>query len=113
MQVREGVAHVIAGKNASVLAYGQTSSGKTYTMLGPCSADSGSWVGGCDAGEGGSNGGLLTIPGGGVAKEHGVVPRALAELLAAKFQAEGRGEETMSIECSYLQVYVRALFWHA
>ena len=83
-EVHDCVRHVLAGKNATVFAYGQTNSGKTYTMLGPSSA-------------GGSS--LETVT-----DDHGIMPRAMAELLSAKAAAEERGE-TMSIRCTYLQVY--------
>jgi len=89
-EVRECIAHVVMGKNASIFAYGQTNSGKTYTMLGPPAAANA----------------LLDECAGGELKhaELGIVPRALAQLLAAKQEAAENGE-AMSIECCYLQVY--------
>ena len=89
-EVRECITHVVAGKNASIFAYGQTNSGKTYTMLGPPAAVTVS-LDEC-------TGGALKHA------ELGIVPRALAQLLAAKQEATESGE-AMSIECCYLQVY--------
>ena len=88
-EVRECIAHVVAGKNACVFAYGQTNSGKTYTMLGPPGAAAAS----------------LDECAGGVTEqaEFGIVPRALAQLLAARQETVESGE-AMSIECCYLQV---------
>ena len=63
-EVREIITHVLDGKNATVFAYGQTNSGKTYTMLGPASVVSASLGG----------------PSNGVKEGHGVVPRAMAEV---------------------------------
>ncbi len=93
-EVRECIAHVVAGKNACVFAYGQTNSGKTYTMLGPPGAAAVS----------------LDECAGGVTEqaECGIVPRALAQLLAARKEAVESGE-AMSIECCYLQVLLLLL----
>jgi hypothetical protein len=86
-EVHDCIKHVIAGKNATVFAYGQTNSGKTYTMLGPSSAGSI------------SHGSLAQLT-----DDHGIMPRAMSELLTAKNAAEERGE-SMTIRCTYLQVY--------
>ena len=66
------VTAVAAGRNACVLAFGQTASGKTHTMLGPSPPARGR-AGAAD---------------GERSEEEGIIPRALAELLAARRAAE-------------------------
>jgi len=85
------VTAVAAGRNACVLAFGQTASGKTHTMLGPSPPARG----------------RASAANGERSEEEGIIPRALAELLAARRTAEARGE-AMRIECSYLQAGPRA-----
>jgi len=61
-QVRDCAAHVVEGFNSTLFAYGQTSSGKTYTLFGPESSDN--------------------LRAGAVPKTAGIVPRAVRDVFA-------------------------------
>ena len=69
----------LQGYNAAIIAYGQTGTGKTYTMEGSMSG--GAAVGASIVNGGGANGGGL---GSGLEGEgRGVIPRAIEDIFAA------------------------------
>ena len=87
-EVSEGVVEkLLENYNASILAYGQTGTGKSFTMIGS-NAD--------DPTE------LQDLKG---LKQHlqGITPRILKDLYESLFQLEGR--YSWSTACSYLEIY--------
>ena len=106
----------MCGYNGTVFAYGQTGTGKTYTMLGPDAEPEVSpspVAGGSSDGAGtGAGAGAGSRPAGAVAaargmladKEHrGIVPRAFADVFAAA--REGSKTYQYTITMSYVQIY--------
>jgi len=87
--VQGPVQGVTQGYNATVFAYGQTGTGKTYTMLGEgfTAADEAAPVGGT----GGEDG-------------RGIIQRAAADLFSYIEQKEQEGLQ-VSATCSYLEIY--------
>jgi len=80
---------VLKGINGTVFAYGQTSAGKSHSMLGP---------------DGGVN--LLKT-----SKHHwGLLPRAADYLISKLVQLEKDGELTFKIKASYLQIYNETVY---
>lgn len=82
------VTSVLRGVNATIMCYGQTSSGKTYTMTGP---------------------GVACAPplteGGDAAAHVGLVPRALAALFEAANALSQRGVCSTVIHLRYIELY--------
>jgi len=84
------VQEALAGRSVAVLAYGQTGTGKTYSMLGRETL-----------GEGGEGAPEYALTG----AARGVIPRVLEALLAgAAGEAEG-GWRTAALSATYLQLY--------
>jgi kinesin family member 5 len=75
--VRHVILGVMDGFNGTLLTYGQTSSGKTHTMMGRM--------------EGGKGG------------QEGIIPRAVAELFSAVQDSKESLEFTF--KCSYVEIY--------
>ncbi|KNC55589.1 kinesin family member 17 [Thecamonas trahens ATCC 50062] len=107
-QVAPIVDGVLNGINGTIFAYGQTSTGKTYTMLG--AQGLASWAD--DESEGGSGGadvfGAEAAPAddGGA----GLIPRAVQTLFAAANRAGESGDAAISMYCSYLEIYNEKLY---
>lgn len=80
---------VLNGINACIFAYGQTSAGKSYTMLGP-------------------NGGLDVLRCD--RKLWGILPRASEYLLGALNKRAEDGSATFSVKASFLQIYNEILY---
>ncbi|XP_044588058.1 kinesin-like protein Klp61F [Cotesia glomerata] len=79
------VAEVLAGYNCTVFAYGQTGTGKTYTMEGAGSDPAASWQTNSDA---------------------GIIPRALSNL----FDDLRLGTQEYTVKVSFLELYNEELF---
>lgn len=79
--VRHVVLGVMEGFNGTLLAYGQTSSGKTHTMMGRLEGSS-------------SAGGVDGV---------GIIPRAVSELFAAVLVAKESLE--FNFKCSYVEIH--------
>ena len=79
---------VLRGINGSILAYGQTSAGKSYTMLGP--------EGGQDL--------MHQSP-----ANWGILPRAAEFLLGTLAELAEEGHCTYVVKCSFLQIYNEGL----
>jgi len=92
--VAELVSEALQGRNATCFAYGQTGTGKTYTMLGRESPS---------AQPGGAPSYAVSGP------ARGVVPRAVEALLAGAQQAVAQGWSTR-VRCLYLQQYGERLY---
>jgi PHD/YefM family antitoxin component YafN of YafNO toxin-antitoxin module len=86
--VRECTVSLLSGVNATIFAYGQTSSGKTFSMYGP-SSESGSRTVIDDAS-------LI-----------GIIPRAVQEIFELAVNIEVL---TLSVYCSFVQIYNESLF---
>lgn len=86
--VRECTVSLLSGVNATIFAYGQTSSGKTFSMYGP-SSESGSRTVNDDAS-------LI-----------GIIPRAVQEIFELAVNIEVL---TLSVYCSFVQIYNESLF---
>ena len=82
--VKDTAEHVVDGFNSTLFAYGQTSSGKTFTLFGP---------------EGDPN----LFDTGAVPASAGVIPRAVRDVFA---HIEKRAQHTnFTVYCSFLQIY--------
>jgi hypothetical protein len=88
LQVKPVLDGVLKGVNGCVFAYGQTSAGKSYTMLGP-------------------NGGqdLQHLP----RSKWGILPRAADYLLGSLADLAEEGLMTYTVKCSFLQIYNESL----
>jgi kinesin family protein 5 len=75
-----GLADVLQGYNATVFAYGQTSSGKTFTMEGPDHRDP---------------------------VYRGIIPRTVDALFAGVVNADERIEFTVKV--SYVEIYMERI----
>lgn len=82
-QGRDLVDSIIQGINCTVLAYGQTGTGKTHTIIGDISDSENGW---------------------------GVVPRIFASLFTRAQTLEQRKTATLLVQCSYLQIYNNAMY---
>lgn len=80
--VRPLIAQVLGGLNCTVFAYGQTGTGKTYTMEGDRLADRVSWDG------------------------TGLIPRAVSQL----FEALRRRDAQFNVSLSFLEVYSEEVY---
>lgn len=128
--VRSAVGNVLKGYNASILAYGQTNTGKTHTMMGPGPQQASSGISSdgsllddagaaqCTPAKASKHSKMFVIHGDmkrmldashGIAHVcvAGVIPRAMADLFAsaARTGTEPEEDSTLSIEVSYLQIY--------
>ena len=82
--------NVLAGYNACIFAYGQTSAGKSHTMLGP-------------------NGGILSMKA--MDKEQwGLIPRAAEYLFGELYKAADEGNLSYKVKASYVQIYNENLY---
>lgn len=108
---------VLSGFNGTILAYGQTGTGKTYTMAGPALAgllDGASAVGG-DAAQGSSPAGLDVAAM--AAESAGIIPRAIMRLFDSPASVEGdpsgeAGTETVvstHISVAAVQLYCESV----
>ena len=79
-EVQPAVQDLLAGYNATIFAYGQTSSGKTYTMQGPDIDD---------------------------ADKKGIIPRVVEDIFASVAAAPEEVEFT--IRASYLEIYMERI----
>ena len=79
-EVQPAVQDLLAGYNATIFAYGQTSSGKTYTMQGPDIDD---------------------------AEKKGIIPRVVEDIFASVAAAPEEVEFT--IRASYLEIYMERI----
>jgi hypothetical protein len=87
-EVRPLLADVLAGYNGCIFAYGQTSAGKTHTMLGP---------------NGGTN---LNVP-----KERwGILPRSAEYLFTQLEELAAGGNFRYTAKASFLQIYKERLY---
>lgn len=87
-EVKPLLSDVLAGFNGCIFAYGQTSAGKTHTMLGP---------------NGGTN---LNVP-----KDHwGILPRSAEFLFAKLEELAAGGNFRYSAKASFLQIYKEKLY---
>lgn len=87
-EVRPLLMDVLGGYNGCIFAYGQTSAGKTHTMLGP---------------NGGTN---LNV-----AKERwGILPRSAEYLFSQLEELSARGNFRYTAKASFLQIYKERLF---
>ena len=84
---RPAVASVLEGFNTCILGFGQTSSGKTYTMFGP----------------GGGDASLLA------SEQRGLVPRIMTDLLI-RLHALPAAELTWTVEMSIFELYNENLY---
>ena len=83
--VEQSIHRVLEGQNSAIFAYGQTNTGKTYTMLGPPNS--------------------MSLDSGGAACDGaGLIPRAMSTLFHLCSGAE-QGNARFELECSYVQVY--------
>lgn len=92
---RPAVLSVLAGYNASIVAYGQTGTGKTHTMEGGGRRGETGWESGPDAGA-----------------QRGIVPRAIEDLFEgiARVGDGGAGDGSrFLVRASYLQIYNEAI----
>lgn len=80
---------VLNGVNACIFAYGQTSAGKSFTMIGP-------------------NGGQDVF--GRVKEDWGILPRASEYLLGYLNEKSDEGELTFQVKASFLQIYNENLY---
>ena len=87
---RGAVLCALNGVNACVLAYGQTGSGKTFSLFGPPG-----WL--TELQHGGAGGGVKAC--------HGIVVRAVSELLEAAAKMRREGTALVSVSAQYVQVY--------
>jgi hypothetical protein len=88
--VRPLLASVLQGYNACIFAYGQTSAGKSHTMLGP-------------------NGGVQStraMP----KDDWGVIPRAAEYLFGELYKAADEGTLAYKVKASYVQIYNENLY---
>ena len=82
--------NVLAGYNACIFAYGQTSAGKSHTMLGP-------------------NGGIQSMKI--MDKEQwGLIPRAAEYLFGELYKAADEGNLSYKVKASYVQIYNENLY---
>ncbi len=88
--IKPNVELIIGGYNTTVLAYGQTGTGKTYTMLGGASERLARDVSLLDA----------SVP-----SDWGIIPRLIADLFT-RLEEGNRAQELsgFSVYCSYMQV---------
>jgi hypothetical protein len=80
---------VLKGVNGTIFAYGQTSAGKSHSMLGP--------NGGAD---------IMKTP----RSKWGLLPRASEFLLTTLSEQENAGELTYNVKASFLQIYNETVY---
>ena len=88
--VKPLLSSVLQGYNACVFAYGQTSAGKSHTMLGP--------GGGTEAFEKGNK------------SEWGLIPRAVEFIFSELHRAADEGYLSYKVKASFVQVYNENLY---
>ena len=88
--VRPLLSNVLNGFNACIFAYGQTSAGKSHTMLGP---------------SGGTSASIKTPK-----EEWGLIPRAVEFIFNEMYRAADDGCLSYKVKASFVQVYNENLF---
>ena len=88
--VRPLLSSVLNGYNACIFAYGQTSAGKSHTMLGP---------------NGGTNAFLKSPKG-----DWGIIPRAVEFIFNEMYRAADDGYLSYKVKASFVQIYNENLF---
>ena len=89
---RSSVQSLLNGFNGTIFAYGQSGSGKTYTMLGPDSV--------VDAIKNGGDGISLEVQ-----RMYGVIPRAIGDIFEAINRiVEAEGSQ-IELSVQYLEIY--------
>ncbi len=101
----------IEGYNATVFAYGQTGTGKTFSMMGPPNLDLGAAAKAARQQAGGSptaaaGGGLRSSAWEGL----GIIPRALSDLFEQLRVRGVRDGVRVSVGASYLEIYNDRLY---
>lgn len=99
-QVQDSVSRVLEGYNSTIMAYGQTSSGKTHSMFGASSASATATSRSHRAGK--------------PPEGAGVIPRAMHDLFVAleaqqSFATSDPGTKT-TVYCSFVQIYNEQLY---
>lgn len=87
-EIQPLLSNVLAGYNGCIFAYGQTSAGKTHTMLGP---------------NGGTN---LNVP----KEQWGILPRSAEFLFQQLEDSSAQGNFRYTAKASFLQIYKEKLF---
>mmetsp|Transcript_24819 Transcript_24819/g.33230 ORF Transcript_24819/g.33230 Transcript_24819/m.33230 type:complete len:101 (-) Transcript_24819:3270-3572(-) len=89
---RGTVQALLGGFNGTIFAYGQSGSGKTFTMLGPDSV--------VDAIKNGGEGISLEVQ-----KMYGVIPRAIGDIFDAINRVVGSESAQIELSVQYLEIY--------
>jgi len=102
---RHAVEGVLDGFNSAVLSFGQTSSGKTFTMVGP--GFDGRDLGTSSAAASGVGGADLGLPAAGpyVEQDPGLIPRIMQSLFSRIAVLESDDVE-YAVRCSYIEIYL-------
>jgi len=100
LHVQDSVISAAAGYNATVFAYGQTGTGKTYTMMGPP---------GVDLAAAATTGPPVRGQASPIWEPLGVIPRALADLFKRMAKEEMRGVRVV-LTASYCEIYQDRLY---
>ena len=93
--------NVFRGYNTTIIAYGQTASGKTYTMNGPAAAE----APGDDSAGNRRRQSSLSRAAAALNESDGILPRAVHDL----FEARRAGQREAKIHLSYLEIYNDAI----
>jgi len=93
--------NVFRGYNTTIIAYGQTASGKTYTMNGPAAAE----APGDDSAGNRRRQSSLSRAAAALNESDGILPRAVHDL----FDARRAGQREAKIHLSYLEIYNDAI----
>jgi len=80
------------GFNGTIFAYGQSGSGKTYTMLGPDSV--------VEAIKNGGDGISLEVQ-----RMYGIIPRAIGDIFEAINRIVGAENAQIELSVQYLEIY--------
>lgn len=97
--VSDAVEAVTKGYNSTIFAYGQTGTGKTYTILGGSFTGKESVAAARDETSGTKSGGRNELP-----KYAGIIPRAADELFYFAQQSALKAEK-VDVFCTYLEIY--------
>ena len=93
--------NVFRGYSTTIIAYGQTASGKTYTMNGPAAAE----APGDDSAGNRRRQSSLSRAAAALNESDGILPRAVHDL----FEARRAGQREAKIHLSYLEIYNDAI----